>query len=391
MLEVKRSPSPLVWLAGITLVAFAAWWLVTPRSGLPEAYRYPFERSLELRERTRTNAFAKEIAFYQARIARNPSDGLDLAALAGVYLSRARVTGENAWYALASSAAERSLANLPVFNSGARLALAEVMAARHDFSGALEVIAGVLRTEPRNGSAVSLRAGIRLAVGDLTAARRDVDALVNAAPNPANLGLQASILEAQGSGVAAQRAYERALSLEDADDVFASARTRALFGRYWLRQGKTDLARGLLEEALRLAPNYPLAALHLANLEFEAGNLNRAETLYVSLRGTGGSPSTYDHAALIGQAKVHAKRGSGDADALWDAGIATLRTEVQQGAFGHRRELARALLERGRDADVREALVQTRLETKTRHDAETLVVLRWARTRCTQVNCEGNP
>jgi tetratricopeptide (TPR) repeat protein len=388
MLESNRVPQSLL-LVGIAAVGVAAWFFVAPRSSLPESYRYAFNASLETRERTRTGAFAKEIAFYQARATRNPSDGLDLAALAGAYLSRARVTGENAWYTLAESAAERSLANLPVFNAGARLALAEVRAARHDFQGALEVIGDVTRTEPRNGSAVSLRAGINLAVGNLAVARRDADALVNAAPNPSNLALRASILEAQGSSVTAQRDYERALALEEADDVFTSARTRALFGRYWLRQGNTALARALLEEALRLAPNYPLAALHLANLELGANNLDRAEAVYVSLRGAAGSPSTYDHAALIGQAKIHALRGSGDAESLWTSGIALLRQEVQQGAFGHRRELARALLERGRDADVREALENARLETKTRRDAETLAVLEWAQTRCAKLRCEG--
>jgi tetratricopeptide (TPR) repeat protein len=384
----KRA-SPLGWMATVAVVAtLGTVMLLERRPNLPEAYRYPFTANLETRERTRTGAFAREIAFYQARAQRNAADGLDLAALAGAYLSRARVTGENAWYALAESAARRSLARLAVFNSGAHLALAEVAQARHDFSKALEIVSDVLKLEPHNGSAISLRASIRFALGELEVARRDADALVNALPNPSSLVLRAAILEAQGETTAAKRDFERALALENVDDAFSSARTRALFGRYWMRQGNTDLARGLLEESLRIAPNNPLATQHLARLEFTAANLERAERLYRSLRGSSGSPSTYDHVALVGLATIHAARSSSDADTLWEDAIGTLRLEVRQGAFSHRRDLASALLERGRDIDVEEALRNARLEAEVRRDADTLDVLRWAEKRCAEVRCE---
>ncbi|NJK44827.1 MAG: tetratricopeptide repeat protein, partial [Pleurocapsa sp. SU_196_0] len=91
----------------------------------------------------------------------------------------------------------RSLARLPVFNTGARLALAEVAQARHDFTKALGIVGDVLQLEPRNGSAVSLRASVHFALGQFEAARRDADTLVNAAPNSSNLVLRAAILEAQ--------------------------------------------------------------------------------------------------------------------------------------------------------------------------------------------------
>ncbi|NJK44826.1 MAG: hypothetical protein HC933_11555 [Pleurocapsa sp. SU_196_0] len=64
-----------------------------------------------------------------------------------------------------------------------------------------------------------------------------------------------------------------------------------------------------------------------------------------------------------------------------------MRLEVRQGAFGHRRELARALLERGRDGDVKEALEHAKLEAMVRRDVDTLEVLRWAKARCADVRC----
>ncbi len=392
MLETNRlrpvrqfSTWQLVVGGAILVLSIGAAVLVSHRSSLPAAYRYPFSESLTARERSRTGAFSREIAFYQARVEQNPADGLDLVALAGAYLSKARVTGENAWYTLAESAATRSLARLPVYNAGARLVLAEVASAHHDFPKSLEVIESLLKSEPRNASAISLRTSVELARGDLGLARRDADRLVLAMPNPANLTLRATTLEGLGDAAAARRDFERALRLEDADDVFTSARVRALFGRYWVRLGKTDLARGLLLESLRIAPNYPLAALYLANLELDAGHLGRAEELFTSLRGVQGSPSTYDHAALLGLARIRTRQGSPEAVALWTQAITTLRLEVAHGAFGHRRELARALLERGQVADVEEAYTNAKLEAELRHDAETLEVLRLARQRCGDV------
>jgi hypothetical protein len=104
------------------------------RPSLPEAYRYPFAALGE----AHGSRFQNEIAFYQARIRNNPGDGLDLAALAGAYLGKARSSGQSAWYLLAQQAAERSLAALPFYNTGAELILAEVAQSQHDFSGALK-------------------------------------------------------------------------------------------------------------------------------------------------------------------------------------------------------------------------------------------------------------
>jgi tetratricopeptide (TPR) repeat protein len=374
---------PLVLMCavvGYAITAFAR----TSHSSLPEALRYKFANALETRTATRTEAFAQEIGFLQDRVNRNPDSALDLAALAGGYIGKARVTGQNTWYILAEQAAERSLGLLPlkVGNAGAQLALAEVAQAQHDFAGALELIRKVTALQPNNSSAISLRATIMLALGEPEAARRDVDALVNALPNVSNLTLQATIAEAQGRLETARQDFERALSIEEPDDAFGSARTRTLFARFLVRHGEYDLARGLLEEALKIAPHYPLALLHLADLEFREGRFAQAEArdrelLLISHD----SPSTYDHAAQQGLARVKQAEGSSDAKALWLEAETTLRREITQGAFGHRRELARLLLERGRPQDVPEALKQATRELETRHDWETLSALAWAQQR----------
>jgi tetratricopeptide (TPR) repeat protein len=367
-------------VAGYAITAFAK----TERSSLPEAFRYKFSEALGTRTATRTEAFAEEIGFLQDRVNRNSDSALDLAALAGGYIGKARVTGQNTWYILAEQAAERSLGllSLRVGNAGAQLELAEVAQARHDFAGALELIREVTAVQPNNSSAISLRATIMLALGEPEAARRDVDALVGALPNVSNLTLRATIAEAQGKLENARADFERALSIEEPDDAFGSARTRTLFARFLVRHGDHDLARGLLEEALRIAPHYPLALLHLADLEFREERFAQAEARYRELLLIShDSPSTYDHAAQQGLARVKQAEHSSDANARWLEAETTLRREITQGAFGHRRELARLLLERGRPQDVPEALKQAKRELETRHDWETLGTLAWAQQR----------
>jgi tetratricopeptide (TPR) repeat protein len=381
MFQLKQS---VPWKTIVVLALVSAgigFALTQQRSSLPEIYRYKYAQSLERRTQIRTHAFAREIAFLQERVNRNPNDGLDLAALAGAYIGKARVSGQSSWYVLAEQSAERSLAALPleIGNTGAQLSLAEVAQAQHDFSRALELIAAVTRTQPRNASALSLRASIKLAQGDLEAARQDIEPIVKVLPNPANLTLRAVILETQGKLEAAKKDFTHALEIEEADDAFGSARTRTLFARFSARHGQPELAQGLLEEALRIAGDFPLALLQLADLEVQRGQPERARSLYAQLlNGSANTPSTFDHAAKLGLARIARATNSSDNDQLWNEAVEILRKEVNSGAFGHRRELARVLLERGRPTDSKEALKQARLELNLRHDWETLNVLAWA-------------
>lgn len=385
MLNLKQSaPWMTQWVTVIPLAAIVAgigFALVQNRSSLPEMYQYKYAQNLERRTETRTQAYAREIAFLQERVNRNPNDGLDLAGLAGVYIAKARVSGQNAWYVLAEQAAERSLAALPlqIGNAGAQLALAEIAQAQHDFSRALKLIEAVTKTQPRNASALALRASIGLAQGNLELALKDVEPLVTALPNQSNLNLRAVILETQGKLEAAKKDFTHALEIEEADDAFGSARTRTLLARFSARHGQPKLAQGLLEEALRIAPGYPLALLQLADLEYRQGQYERARVTYNELLSASkGSPSTFDHAAILGLARIARATKATDSDQLWNDAVNVLRKEVTGGAFGHRRELARVLLERGNPKDVNEALRQAKLELSVRHDWETFKVLAWA-------------
>jgi tetratricopeptide (TPR) repeat protein len=119
-----------------------------------------------------------------------------------------------------------------------------------------------------------------------------------------------------------------------------------------IAQGRDEQAIASFQEALRISPN-PLSTLYLADLETRAGRYRAAEGRYQAILAMGeGSATLYDHAALRGLARIARLQGRSDADSLYAKAEAVLRREVASGAFGHRRELAELLLERGRAQDV---------------------------------------
>lgn len=153
-----------------------------------------------------------------------------------------------------------------------------------------------------------------------------------------------------------------------------------MLGRLHYRRGRLMEARALYEEALRILPQYPLALLSLAELEVRMGNYRAAQRHFASVVTiSAASPNSFDHAVLRGLGRIKALQGDrAAAESLWQEAEARLRRDLAGGSFGHRRELARLLLERGRAADVDEALRLMKEEVTLRQDAETLDTLAWA-------------
>ncbi len=339
-------------------------------------FRYRFERPAR---GAVTKALEREIAFYQERIARHPSDGLDLAALGGTYLKMARATGDVSWYLLAEQAARRSLAHLSFNNDSALLVLARVAEARHDFGEAIR-LATQVGAKPE---AVSVLVTSHLATGRVDLARQAADALIEQSPSLGAWSLRGLVRTAQGDDEGAIRDFTAAIAAEDAGEVGGSILTRTYLGRLHARRGHALIARRLYAEALRVLPQYPLALINLAELEARAGEYDAAEQhLSEVVTITDASPNVFDHVVLRGLARLKLLRGDrAGAESLWDRAEVRLRRDVTDGSFGHRRELARLLLERGRAGDLSEALRLMNAEVRLRRDPETLDILAWALSR----------
>lgn len=345
-------------------------------ASLDAKYRYHFSDVLR-NNPSQKEALQQEIAFYQQRLAVDSRSGLNRAALAGVYLKMARATGEGGWFLLAEQAAQRSIADLPFNNTGALLVLARIAEARHDFPTALRFAKQVGFD---NEDAIALAVTSHLATGKVSEASAAAETLVNKLPNLGSLTLRALVREAQGRDAEVLRDFREAMVAEEPGEVGGSARARSLLGRFYARRGQFVQAKALFLEALRLVPRYPLALIYLADLETRQGNYREAEGYYSKVSAySGGAATVFDRTVDRGMARV--KELQGDAIAsqkLRDKAEAGLRQEQVSGGFGHRRDLAGLLLEKGRSQDVAEALTLMQQEVKIRRDALTLDTLAWA-------------
>jgi tetratricopeptide (TPR) repeat protein len=345
-------------------------------ANLDANYRYQFSATLR-KNPNQKEAIQQEITFYQQRLAVDSKSGLNRAALASAYLKMARVTGEGGWFLLAEQAAERSIALLPFDNKGALLVLARIAEARHDFATALRLAKQVGFD---NEDAIALSITSHLATGKISDASIAAEALVNRIPNLGSLTLRALVREAQGRDAEVLQDYRQAMAAEEPGEIAGSARVRSLLGRFYARRGQFVQAKALFLEALRLVPRYPLALIYLGDLETRQGNYREAEANYSKVSAySGGAATVFDRLVDRGMARVKELQGDARSSAkLRDKAEAGLRQEQVSGGFGHRRDLASLLLEKGRSQDVAEALLLMQDEVKIRRDAVTLDIYAWA-------------
>lgn len=393
----------VLFLLGVPLASFLLLTIAPKRflsemlnqesSQLQTPYHYPFSLSLPGTTNPKS-LLQKEITFDQERVSQDPQGGLELASLAKAYLKMARATEEGSWYLLAEQAAQRSLANLPFENNGAVLVLARVAQARHDFFETTRLAKEILRgssraaslTQPSNEDALAVMVTANLAMGKVKEAQQAATALVEIIPTLESLTLQAMVNVNQGRDREAIQAFNWALATEEAGETGSSASTRVLLGQFYAKRGQLALAGELYREALRVLPGYRMALVQLAALEIRLGQYKAAESHYDQVIAYSREASTvYDHVVLRGKARL--KQFQGD-----QAGANVLRAEAEallrktatghgSGSFGHKRELARLLLEGNRPTDVAEALSLMQTELQNRHDPETLDTLAWALSR----------
>jgi tetratricopeptide (TPR) repeat protein len=322
-----------------------------------------------------TKNIRREIAFHQQKIQQQPTAGLERAALAQNYLKMARATGESSWYLLAEQMAQESLVQLPVHNYGSIVVLAKVATAKHNFTQALTL----LKQLPPESESLSLLTTSHLALGNTAIASKTADTLAQKVPTLGNLALKALVEVAQGQDLAAIRDFKAAIAAEEPEEVESSAWARTLLGRFYYKRGQLQQAEELYQSALEILPRYSPALLNLAELSVrqwqadptQAKDRERAIALYdrffiINQQ----APTIYDHIALRGLARVQKLQGDQiEANQTWERAVSKLRSDLT--GFGHRRELAQLLMERGQGRDLTDALTLMQAEIKMRKDPET--------------------
>ena len=112
-----------------------------------------------------------DIAFYRARIVRDPLGARDRAQLAGLYLQRARETGDNQDLVRAEETARGSLANRRARNGKALAVLVNALLSEHRYADALAAARDLAALEPDARAVQALLAEIQMELGLYDSAR----------------------------------------------------------------------------------------------------------------------------------------------------------------------------------------------------------------------------
>jgi tetratricopeptide (TPR) repeat protein len=126
----------------------------------------------------------RDIAFYQARIERDPLGARDRAQLAGLFLDRARDTGDNTDLVRAEEIARGSLANRRAHNSRALAVLINSLLGQHRYPEALAAARDLAQLEPEARSVRAQLGEIEMELGQYDSARAVFGSLAGLDPRP---------------------------------------------------------------------------------------------------------------------------------------------------------------------------------------------------------------
>jgi tetratricopeptide (TPR) repeat protein len=235
------------------------------------------------------------IAEHRDHLARNPSLWAVRAQLAGVYLEKARETGETRWLALAEEELDRSLAiqpNLPAWIGHAALACH-----RHRFEDALRWTELALGTAPERSDVRALAVEAYRELGR----HAEAEALLPGG-EPRDF-LEAATLAnwraAKGDPDGAARALELAARLAGGRERETWARVRA--AGVYLDAGRPAEARRYLDAAERLTPADPQLAVHRAEWHEAEGRPAEALALLRPVLARGSWPDLHERAARLAE------------------------------------------------------------------------------------------
>lgn len=181
-----------------------------------------------------------DLAWFAARVERDPTGALDLAHMGALYLARGRETGDPRDAELAEQAARRSLRNRSASNSAAASVLQSALLAQHRFDEALQLALAAREAEPDNQALRAAVGEIRMELGQYDSARTDFTGLRVALGDLAVAPRRARWAEIEGQPEMARRLLRAALATARR----TSAVPREQLAWYWLRVGDVELRTG---------------------------------------------------------------------------------------------------------------------------------------------------
>lgn len=313
----------------------------------------------------------QDIAFYQARVARDPYGARDLAMLGSLYLARARETGNYQDLLRAEDAARTSYRHRTRRNGAAVALLASTLLAEHRFTEAYTTAKALVEADSSEPGARAMLGEIALELGHYEEARRLFSSIATLRYAPALAPRYARWLELEGRPV---EALDLLRSVRhDLENGFRVPPEQLAW--FDLRIGDLELRRGKLREAgkafasgLAVEPeDYRLlgaeSRLHAAKKDW-AGAIRYGEKAIASV---------LDPATLGLLSDCYAAQGD-TAKAAEYAKAMEVSVSQQPGAF--HRAWSLFLLDHGRDVPL--VLRKASEELRSRKDVYGYDLVAWA-------------
>ncbi len=361
-----------VLAAAVVIIAAAAsavWLAVTRLSAAETAVGdVSSARALAVGERARLEA---DIQFYERRAAADTISAGDRAALASLYLERARQGGDFSDVLHAEALARKSLALREAHNSPTKLILASILLEQHRFRDALVLAEELLQDDPGSEAYRVVVAEIRLELGDYD---RAADLFNTVKGGRASLVVAPRLArweEIRGRDNVALRllegARDTAVKRKDLPrEQLAWFNVR--LGEHELRAGHTREGVGALRAALQLAPDDARALAAMARFEASEQHWSRAIELGERSLEKSLDPGTLGLLADAYRSTGDSKRAA-EYDRVIDAAFLS-----KPGPF--HRALSLYLLDQGRQVPL--VLAKAEEEIRVRHDVYGFDVLAWA-------------
>ncbi|MFB4281118.1 MULTISPECIES: tetratricopeptide repeat protein [unclassified Nonomuraea] len=213
----------------------------------------------------------------QERLKRLPGDHRGWAQLASQYVEEARITGDPSYY----TKAEGALATAARLNGRDDAVLsgqAALAAGRHEFAGAVRLAERAIDANPYGAAAYGVLADAKTQLGDLRAAQRAVDKMMDLRPGVAAFSRASYAAELRGDRDGARKYLEYAH--DDAWSPADLAFTRYYLGELALHAGDLKTATGWYTRSLQAYPAYTPALAGQARAAALGGRLTEALDLY---------------------------------------------------------------------------------------------------------------
>ena len=281
--EALRRPGvPRALVIGLVVIALAAAALVTgallpgrDRSTDKTAPVVDLSLATTVAPAVGAGDLDARISSLQERVRTVPDDWTSSANLGLAYLQKARITADPTWYEKAAGVLAVSLEGNPDDNLQAKLGMALLDGARHDFESSLRWSRAAIEVGPTTSYTYAAAGDALVGLGRYAQADLLYQKMIDLRPDLASYSRVSYARELRGDtsgAIAAMKMAQTATTISGEDAAWVGYH----LGELYLGVGRISMAAETFQRASAAAPDYYLPLVGLAQVAFARGDVDGA-------------------------------------------------------------------------------------------------------------------